>query len=187
MKFPGGIKNAEHFGTGRGKIHATKLADGRVAVKRYRTTYVVSEEFYLERLSVAKGYGDTGKYFKGFFWGTEEGIKKKDSIYMKNFNRAIRTKYGWASPKLRNYATEMFKNLGMNGRDAFTDKYPNVLEEVFKYEDFTDPEYEGDRTQSNKDINYLITALESMYSSEEVQAMRQKFNYGWYQRRYGLE
>lgn len=187
LKFPSGIKNIQHFGTGRGKIHVSKLVDGRVVLKRYRTTYVVSEDFYLSRLSIAKGYGDTGKYFKGFFWGTEEGIKKKDEIYMKNFERAIRTKYGWASPKLRKYATHMFNSLGIKGRDEFSDKFHATVEEVFNYEEFTDPEHTGDRKQSNKDINLLIIDLESMFTPEQVASMRETFNYRYYEKKYELK
>ena len=191
IKFPRGFSNIEHFGSGRGKIHVSKLADGRVSLKRFRTTYVVDEEFYLERLSVAQGYADTGKYFKGFYWGTSAGMQEKDDIYTRNFNRAVRNKYGDASNKMQSYAKFMFKQLGMDGREQFSEMYPNDIEEVFQYEDrsnryFGEEEYVRDIEQGNKDINTLINDLESMFTEEQVAEMRKQFNYGYYQKRYGM-
>lgn len=190
--FPSGVfKQVEHFGSGRGQIKVTKLTNGRVLLKRFRTTYNVSEEFFLERMSKAVGYRDTGAFFKGFYWGTQEGIEEKDEQYQTNFNRAVRNKYGDASNKIQEYAKYMFKELGMDGRDDFTKMYPEDIEEVFQYEEQNAREWSEyghvrDIAQGNADINTLINDLESMFTEERVQEMRKKFNYGYYQKRYGM-
>ena len=189
--FPNGLSKKELFGSGRGQIHVTKLADGRVTVKRHKTSYTVSEGFFLKRLEIAPGFNDVGAYFKGFYWGTSEGIKEKDSIYQKNFNRAVRMKYGDASNKMQEYAKHMFKVLGISGREKFTDLYPEDIEEVFQYEEesvreWVEGGHERDIQQGNQDINRIINDLESMFSPDEVEQMRKKFNYGYYQRRYGM-
>ena len=189
--FPNGLSKKELFGSGRGQIHVTKLADGRVTVKRHKTSYTVSEEFFMKRLEISPGYTDVGAYFKGFYWGTEQGMKEKDNIYQTNFNRAVRMKYGDASNKMQEYTRYMFSRLGRSGREKFTDLYPEDIEEIFQYEEESIKEWmEGGHTryiqQGNQDINRIINDLESMFSPEEVEQMRKKFNYRYYQRRYGM-
>ena len=69
--------------------------------------------------------------------------------------------------------------------------YPEDIEEVFQYEEQNAREWSEyghvrDIAQGNADINTLINDLESMFTEERVQEMRKKFNYGYYQKRYGM-